>query len=133
MIAPKRAATGLGVGILDLATEYVDSNQGLTKPYQNISDWTRTGLFLIGCFADNIMPGSRHTPLLQDIAVAEGSNTVRSVYRAVKGVFPAGLLAGPAGSIRMVRAGQGYSATPTQAIAPPAIAPGKMYRSFVPG
>ena len=46
--------TSVGVGALDVLTEYIDEKQAYTKPFQNITDWGRL-LYVGGGYAANYM------------------------------------------------------------------------------
>lgn len=69
-------------GALDIGTEYADETLGYTKPFQNITDWARTGA-VVGGYLGNVMkfgPEDVTGPLvLSGIPLLE-----KSVYNAVK-------------------------------------------------
>jgi len=46
--------TSLGVGSLDILTEYIDEKQAYTKPFQKITDWGRA-VYAVGGYAANYM------------------------------------------------------------------------------
>lgn len=49
-----KMGTSLGVGSLDILTEYIDEKQAYTKPFQKITDWGRV-LYTVGGYGANYM------------------------------------------------------------------------------
>ena len=122
----KSIATSTAAGVLDIATEYVDQSSGLSKPFENVSDWVRTlatvGGYGIGYWKEGSSMGDYATTL----AVAYEPLLLRTVYKLVMGKTPLG-------SIRMVRSGQGYGPImPPPSAPPPEYFGAAGYRPFVP-
>ena len=49
-----KVGVSVGVGSLDVLTEYIDEKQGYTKPFQRITDWGRL-VYTLGGYGANYM------------------------------------------------------------------------------
>lgn len=71
-----------GVGVADIATEYLDEKQGYTKSFQNITDWGRV-VYTVGGYAASSMrligEDISETMVLSGIPLLE-----KSIWGAVK-------------------------------------------------
>ncbi len=71
-----KVGVSAGVGVLDIATEYVDEKQLYTKPFQKITDWGRA-VYTLGGYAANYMnfgdPDISETMVLSGLPLFEKS------------------------------------------------------------
>ena len=133
MLSYKDAGISVGVGVVDVVTELIDQKQGYTKPIYNITDALRLGVTVVG-YAYAALGKGKMAELAGKVANDYTPLAIRTAYRIAKGAAPPGGMSfvQPNG-ITLVRAGQGYGATVPPPLAAPVSAPGRGYRSFVPG
>ena len=122
----KSIVTSTIVGAADIGTEYVDQSTGLSKPFENISDWVRTLATVGGYGLAYWKEGSSMGDIGAAVGVAYEPLWLRSIYRLVMGKSPLG-------SIRMVRSAQAYGPImPPPSAPPPEYFGAAGYRPFVP-
>jgi len=77
-----KMGTSLGVGSLDILTEYIDEKQAYTKPFQKITDWGR-GLYTVGGYGANYMKFGDDT-ITESMVVSGIPLLEKTIVNAVK-------------------------------------------------
>ena len=77
-----KMGTSLGVGSLDILTEYIDEKQAYTKPFQKITDWGRV-LYTVGGYGANYMKFGDDT-ITESMVVSGIPLLEKTIVNAVK-------------------------------------------------